>query len=68
MNQNAARLAGTTKELAAQWQQTKESWRDSKSAEFESRFIHELLPSVDKAVTVIEQLDKLLAKIKRDCE
>ena len=30
--------------------------------------MEELLASVDRAVTVIEQLDKLISKIRKDCE
>lgn len=62
------RLAGITKELRAQWLETKSYWKDAKSAEFERRYMEELLASVDRAVTVIEQLDKLITKIKKDCE
>jgi hypothetical protein len=68
MNANATRLAAITKELWTQWQQTKDSWRDAKSLEFERRFMEELLASVDKTVTVIDQLDKLTGKIRKDCE
>lgn len=51
-----------------QWQHTREYWRDAKSTEFEHKYLDELFSSVDKAVGVIEQLDKLLNKIRRDCE
>ena len=33
-----------------------------------SKYMEELLASVDRTVTVIEQLDKLLTKIRKDCE
>ena len=68
MNANGTRLEGITKELMSQWQHTRESWRDAKSGEFEHKYLDELFSSVDKAVGVIEQLDKLLNKIRRDCE
>ena len=68
MNANGTRLSATTKELWNQWQQTKEYWRDSKSDEFEHRYLEELVASVDKTVMVIEQLDKLITKIRKDCE
>jgi hypothetical protein len=51
-----------------QWQTTKDYWRDAKSLEFERQYLQELLASVDSAVTTIEQVDKLLSKIKKDCE
>jgi uncharacterized protein YeaO (DUF488 family) len=68
MKAGSSRLAGLTKELRAQWQDTKNYWKDAKSQEFERRYMEELLASVDRAVTVIEQLDKLATKIRKDCE
>jgi hypothetical protein len=68
MNANASRLSGITKDLWGHWQQTKVYWRDSKAQEFEEKYLAELFASVDKTVGVIEQLDKLLQKIRRDCE
>ena len=62
------RLSGITKELRAHWLDTKTYWKDSKSQEFEHRYMEELLASVDRTVTVIDQLEKLLTKIKTDCE
>jgi hypothetical protein len=68
MKGSGSRLAGLTKELRNQWQDTKVYWKDAKSEEFENRFMEELLASVDRTVTVIEQLDKLVTKIRKDCE
>jgi hypothetical protein len=68
MNANATRLSAVTKELWVKWQQTKETWHDEKSQEFEKRFLLELYATVDKTVTVIDQLDKIVAKIRHDCE
>ena len=68
MSGNASKLAAITRELSNQWHQTKEYWRDAKSQEFERQYIHELLAGVDKAVAVIEELDKLATKIRNDCE
>ena len=68
MNSSGTRLNGITRELWGQWQQTKEFWKDAKSAEFEHKYLEDLVANVDKTVMVIEQLDKLIIKIKRDCE
>ena len=68
MNANASRLSGITKDLRGQWQQTKAYWKDSKAQEFERKYLAELVASVDRTVGVIEQLDKLLQKIRKDCE
>jgi len=68
MSASGARLAAVTKEILLQWQQTKNYWDDAKSREFEQKYLQELTAGVDKAVAVIDQLDKLIAKIKHDCE
>ena len=68
MNANGARLGAITKELWAQWQDTKSYWKDAKSAEFEHKYLEELVASVDKTVMVIDQLDKLISRIRKDCE
>lgn len=62
------RLGALTKDLATRWQRTRESWRDIKADEFQREYLDELQSSVDKAMQVIEQLDKLMAKIRSDCE
>jgi hypothetical protein len=68
MRGNGFKLAAITKEFSYQWQQTKEYWNDAKSEEFEHKYIEELLSNVDKAVAVIDELDKLVGKIRSDCE
>ena len=68
MNANASRLDGLTRDLYNQWLQTKEYWQDAKSEEFQQKYVEELLSGVNKTVGVIEQLDKLITRIKRDCE
>jgi hypothetical protein len=68
MSATGTRLAMLTQQLSQQWQETKDYWRDAKCQEFERKYMEELTAGVDMAVTVIEQLDKLLAKIRKDCE
>ncbi len=68
MNASTARLAAVTKDLWAKWQFTRDSWADAKSLEFERKYLQELNASVDKTVAVMEELEKLLNKIKADCE
>jgi hypothetical protein len=68
MNATGGRLAALTKEIWLQWQQTRDSWGDAKSLEFEARYLQELFATADKTVAVIEQLDKLVTKIRSDCE
>ena len=68
MSAGGARLEALTKDLRMQWLQTKEYWSDAKSAEFEHKYLEELFASVERAVLVIDQIDKVILKIKKDCE
>jgi len=63
-----ARLAAITKDLIRHWKECKEHWRDSKAAEFERVYMEELLSSVNAAVGSLEKLDRVLEKIRKDCE
>ena len=62
------RLATITRDLSNHWHQTKDYWHDEKSLEFERQYIELLTNNVEKAMTVIDDLDKLLTKIRNDCE
>ncbi len=68
MTSAGTRLAALSKELSVEWQQTRESWRDAKSDEFDRKYMQELFSNVDKSLVVIEQLDKVLTRIRKDCE
>ncbi|MGO8767067.1 MAG: hypothetical protein ACLQSR_18280 [Limisphaerales bacterium] len=63
-----SKLLAAAKELSLKWQDTKNYWRDEKSAAFESKYLQELFMNVDKAVAVMEKLDELLTKVRKDCE
>ncbi len=67
VNSYKARLVSITKELSAQWEQTREYWRDSKAREFEQHYLADLISSVDRASTVIDEMEKVFAKLKKDC-
>ena len=68
MKVSANKLSAITRELWAQWQQTKSCWKDARSQEFEKKYMEDLVSSVDRAVTAIDQLDKLVTKVRKDCE
>ena len=68
MSASQNRLVGLTNSLRAEWEQTKHHWNDAKSREFEQRFLTELISGVTQSVTHIESLERVLAKIRQDCE
>jgi len=65
---NKGRLVGLTRDIALEWAETRNYWRDAKSEEFERRFMSELSVHVNRAVIVLEQMDELLKKVRSDCE
>ncbi|MFZ1072178.1 MAG: hypothetical protein WAO21_01965 [Verrucomicrobiia bacterium] len=62
------RLVSLSKGLATRWGETKNYWKDAKSLEFEQRYMTELFANVDRTVIVLEKLDEILAKVRKDCE
>lgn len=68
MAPSKSRLAGTTKELWRQWETCKNSWRDAKAQQFEKDYLEPVVDSVDLALTTIEQLDKIINKVRNDCK
>jgi hypothetical protein len=65
---SGANLAQAVKELSLEWERTKSSWRDVKSQEFERNYLEILPHHVARAMTVIEEIDVLLRKVRNDCE
>lgn len=63
-----AKLGRATKDLAAHWEEVTRSWRDTKAREFEARFIAPLPDHVRSALTIIDELDAVLTRLRRDCE
>lgn len=62
------RLIAISKDLSNAWRDTKTYWRDAKAREFESKYIVPLIDNVESAATAIDKLDKILAKVRNDCE
>ena len=61
-------LTLSTRQLLGRWEETRNSWRDQKAADFESLYLSELRNSVNSALKVLEDLDHLLEKIHADCD
>lgn len=61
-------LTLATRNLQVRWGETRLSWRDRKAQEFEETYLAELITSVNSAIRIIEELDKLLEKVHADCD
>lgn len=68
LQNSKGRLTGISRELLRNWQETQEIWRDQKSQEFDKTYMQPMFDAADNAVAAMEDLDKLLRKLKDDCE
>ena len=65
---NGKMLVTATKDLSLRWAETREAWQDARSREFEQKFLAELMASVERAAPVFDDLDKVISKVRSDCE
>ena len=65
---NGKMVVGLTKQLSVAWEETRQHWRDAKAEEFEKRFLTELISTVDRAAPVFDDLEKVLNRVRSDCE
>jgi hypothetical protein len=65
---NGKLVVALTKQISVAWAETRSHWRDAKSDEFEKRFLSDLVSSVDRAAPVFDQLDRVLSRVRSECE
>ena len=68
LSSNGHTFAVATKQLLRHWEETKQLWSDSKAQEFEERYLNDLISGVERALPVFEELDKILNRVRNDCE
>ena len=61
-------LIQTARELSEQWHATKAYWSDAKALEFEKRYLEPLPGLVSRSGAVMNELETILKKIRKDCE
>jgi hypothetical protein len=68
ISSNGKLLLAATRELMLKWNDTKESWQDMKNREFEQKYLNDLLTAADRAGAVFDDLNKLMEKVRSECE
>jgi hypothetical protein len=61
-------LEEATKRLHSDWQQTRATWTDAKSLEFQKHYLDPLPNLVAQAGAAVDELNVLLSKVRHDCE
>jgi len=65
---SSAGLDDAVKQLNLAWQQTRQDWHDVKSQQFEQQFLEKLPSVTSQARNMIEEIDALIRKVRKDCE
>ncbi|MFZ4765266.1 MAG: hypothetical protein ACOYMN_09970 [Roseimicrobium sp.] len=65
---SAALLIESAKKLQAEWEHVRSVWTDAKSLEFEKHYLDELPGLIAQAGAAVDEINLLLAKVRRDCE
>lgn len=68
LNQSRGRLVGLSRELQKEWSETLDTWRDRKGKEFGRDYMDPLMDAVTHACEAVEDLDRILRKLRDDCE
>lgn len=68
LNASKSRLASLTTDLASRWRETQEYWRDERAREFGQHYMDDLLASVTHTLNSIGKLERILKRIREDCE
>ena len=68
LSANAKAISSATRELARKWDDTRQHWRDAKSAEFEKEHLAELFSAVERTAIIMEELDRLIDRVRKECE
>lgn len=61
-------LTLATRQLLSRWDETRQSWRDLKAAEFEGHYLSGVKDTVGAAIRTLEEIDQILEKAHADCE
>lgn len=61
-------LIQNARELSERWHATKVHWHDAKALEFEKLYLEPLPGLISKTGAVMNELEIILRKIRKDCE
>jgi len=68
VHEGRAQLNKAMKELLARWNETRSSWDDPRSREFEEKYVNLLATDLKTTLTAMDHLAILMQQVQRDCE
>ncbi len=67
MNAHANRLHSALKTLRVHWDETRETWNDAVSRDFEERHIDPVEVQVNSVLHAMENLAEVIGKLRSEC-
>lgn len=61
------RVQASLRDLKAQWERSRELWRDSTADEFGERYVEQLEQAMRSALPAMEKMVEVLEHLARDC-
>jgi len=68
VHEGRGQLSKIMRELSLHWHETKMTWQDSRSKEFEKNVLEPLEADLKTAVAAMDQMSNLLNRIYTECE
>jgi uncharacterized protein YukE len=65
---SAGTLQEALKELMARWENVRGQWQDAKAQEFEQQYFEKLPELIRNSVNLMDDIDAVTQKLRRDCE
>jgi hypothetical protein len=66
--ESGANLVQALKELNLKWGETQAHWHDIKSQQFEREYLEDLPDHVQRTMSVMQEIDVLLKRVRSECE
>ena len=68
MAEGQANIVRAGRDLENRWREMRRLWNDAAAAAFEARFVAPLLQDARRALAAMDQMNRILTQLRRDCE
>ncbi len=68
MADGQANIARAGHDLENRWHEMRRLWNDAVASAFEARFVVPLLQDARRALAAMDQMNRILTQLRRDCE
>ena len=68
MAEGQADIVRAGRDLENRWREMRRFWNDAAAAAFEARFVAPLLQDARRALAAMDQMNRILTQLRRDCE